>query len=243
MDKIKVTAFIGSPKKSSSSNTYLLCNEILKKAAEKDKRISFEIFCAGDYKINYCSGCGCCIRTHKCSLDKNDDIGFFKKKIKEADIIVWGSPVYTYSVSGIMKSFMDRLCCLYHNMPMVGKLGISIATTGIDGLEQVHNLNEALLGALGIPIISKTGLQQYKLEHDADAVSKAIEKSAGEIINALNGKFTQKSLQTMETIYKIMSSRISSIKQVLPPDIDLSTLEYNSFTEAYNTLTKFVKIQ
>jgi len=56
--------------------------------------------------IGFCVGCLVCQKTQKCVL-RDDAVGL-AEKVKNADVLVFASPVYYYSVSGLLKTFLDR---------------------------------------------------------------------------------------------------------------------------------------
>ncbi len=56
--------------------------------------------------IGFCVGCLACQKTQKCVL--RDDAVALAEKVKTADAVVFASPVYYYSVSGLLKTFLDR---------------------------------------------------------------------------------------------------------------------------------------
>ena len=59
--------------------------------------------------IRGCLACGGCARNknEKCVID-NDEVNEWIGKMKEADGIILGSPVYYSAIAGTMKSFLDR---------------------------------------------------------------------------------------------------------------------------------------
>ncbi len=61
--------------------------------------------------IGFCVGCLACQKTQKCVI-KDDAVGL-AEKVKNADVLVFASPVYYYSVSGLLKTFLDRCNPLY----------------------------------------------------------------------------------------------------------------------------------
>lgn len=64
-----------------------------------------------DKAINFCMGCMVCQGTLKCVID--DDAISIAEKAKSADVLVFVSPVYYYSISGQLKTLLDRLNPLY----------------------------------------------------------------------------------------------------------------------------------
>ena len=139
---MKVVAFNGSPKK--EGNTY---NAIKTVAAELEKEgIEVEIVHVGNKVIRGCIACGGCSRNknERCVLDK-DEVNEWIQKMKEADGIILGSPVYYSAIAGTMKSFLDRafLCCFCKWRIVRHKIGASVVAVrrsgGIPVFDQLNN--------------------------------------------------------------------------------------------------------
>lgn len=101
---MKVVAINGSPKP--EGNTYNAL-KIISEQLEKEG-ISTEIIHVGNKNIRGCLACGGCAKNQneKCVIE--DEVNPIIQKMKEADGIIIGSPVYYASISGTMKSFLDR---------------------------------------------------------------------------------------------------------------------------------------
>jgi len=99
-----VVAFNGSPKV--EGNTYQAI-KIVTDSLEKEG-ISTEIIHVGDKNIRGCIACGGCQKNldEKCVI--NDEVNDCIQKMKAADGIIIGSPVYYASIAGTMKCFLDR---------------------------------------------------------------------------------------------------------------------------------------
>ena len=91
-----------SPRKNGNSDT--LCDRFAEGAKESGNTVE-KIFLASK-NIGYCTGCGVCNDTHKCV--QNDDMKEIIEKMLKADVIVFATPVYFYSMNGRMKNFIDR---------------------------------------------------------------------------------------------------------------------------------------
>ena len=61
--------------------------------------------------IRFCIGCLACQKTQKCVL--GDDTVWIAEKVKNADTLVFATPIYYYEMSGQMKTLLDRLNPLY----------------------------------------------------------------------------------------------------------------------------------
>ncbi|MFA7659523.1 MAG: flavodoxin family protein [Candidatus Gastranaerophilaceae bacterium] len=97
-------AINGSPK--AEGNTY----HALKLVAEELEKqgISTEIIHIGNKNIRGCLACNACAKNknEKCIID--DEVNEAIQKMKNADGIIIGSPVYYASIAGTMKCFLDR---------------------------------------------------------------------------------------------------------------------------------------
>ena len=61
--------------------------------------------------IRFCIGCLACQKTQRCVL--GDDAVWIAEKVKNADTLVFATPIYYYEMSGQMKTLLDRLNPLY----------------------------------------------------------------------------------------------------------------------------------
>lgn len=109
---MKVLGFNGSPRK--QWNTATLLNKALEGAVLQGAET--ELIHLYDLDFKGCLSCFACKTKGgksygKCAVD--DDIAPILKKIEEADAIIFGSPIYFGSVSGEMRSFMERLMFPY----------------------------------------------------------------------------------------------------------------------------------
>lgn len=96
-------------------NTNLLADEFKKGLAEAGNQVvDIRLPC---YKINYCMGCYGTDNPEACTLTRQcwqkDDVNEIVGRMKEADVVVFASPVYFYSLSGQMKVFLDRTVQFY----------------------------------------------------------------------------------------------------------------------------------
>jgi multimeric flavodoxin WrbA len=105
----RILGVVGSPRK--KGNTDILVSGILDGAREAGAET--ERLFLGDLHIRECDGCHICWKGRKCS--KKDDMNNIYPKIIESDVIVFGTPVYWYGPTALMKCFIDRF--VYFNCP------------------------------------------------------------------------------------------------------------------------------
>ncbi len=98
----KILGIMGSPRM--NGNTHILVGKILEGA--RDNGASAEIILLKDMDIKECDGCHTCWKGSDCS--KKDDMNNIYPKIIESDIMVFGTPVYWYGPTALMKAFIDR---------------------------------------------------------------------------------------------------------------------------------------
>ena len=109
---MKVIAFNGSPRK--KWNTATLLEKALEGAASRGAKTELIHL----YDLNYkgCISCFACKTKGGKSYGRcavKDDLTPVFRKIEKADAIILGSPIYFGTVSGEMKSFMERLLFPY----------------------------------------------------------------------------------------------------------------------------------
>lgn len=56
--------------------------------------------------INFCKGCLACQKTQQCVI--KDDAVEIAEKMRQADVLVFATPIYYYEMSGQMKTLLDR---------------------------------------------------------------------------------------------------------------------------------------
>ncbi|MCH5325287.1 MAG: flavodoxin family protein [Eubacterium sp.] len=100
---MKVIAINGSPRERGNTYTALsmACGELEKQGIET------EILHIGNKNIFGCKACGGCAKIGKCVFD--DGLNEAAQKVREADGLIVGSPVYYAGINGTLKSFLDRL--------------------------------------------------------------------------------------------------------------------------------------
>jgi multimeric flavodoxin WrbA len=99
---MKVLAVIASNRR--NGNVARLAQQILDGARARGH--ATEILNLYDYEIKNCIGCWKCVEKGTCIL--NDGLERVLLKLKDADVVILGSPVYWGNVTGIMKTFFDR---------------------------------------------------------------------------------------------------------------------------------------
>ncbi|MGE5627439.1 MAG: flavodoxin family protein [Solirubrobacterales bacterium] len=123
---MKILAVNGSPK-GPSGNTDILLQSFLSGAKEAGAEI--QMIYIIDKKINHCKGCFSCMQTTPGICIQNDDMKEILNALQNSDVIVYATPLYAYTVSSLMKVFMDRNMPLTFAEPLKKKMAL-ISTCG-----------------------------------------------------------------------------------------------------------------
>lgn len=98
----KILIVSTSPRKGGNSD--ILADEFANGAREAGHDV--EKICLYDKAINFCKGCLACQKTQRCVI--RDDADAIVRKMKDADALVFATPVYFYAMCGQMKTMLDR---------------------------------------------------------------------------------------------------------------------------------------
>ncbi len=98
----KVLLLSSSPRK--GGNSEALAEAFAKGAQEAGHQV--EILYLREKKYGFCKGCFACLKLGHCVI--KDDAVEIAAKMHDADVLVFVTPVYYYSVSGQLKTMLDR---------------------------------------------------------------------------------------------------------------------------------------
>ena len=104
----KIVILNGSPRK--KGNTSELAASFCEGARSVGNEVT--MFYLGSMNIKGCRGCFCGHSNNECPCVQKDDMAQIYPAIRDADIIVMASPLYYWSISGQLKTAIDRLFAL-----------------------------------------------------------------------------------------------------------------------------------
>lgn len=126
---MKILGLSCSPRK--AGNTEILLEEALRGARQDGAET--ELFNVSGKEIKPCDGCWGCFGTGKCHI--KDDMQLLCDTMIASDGIIFGTPVYHYSMTGQAKIILDRMMVL--NTPdrnLANRVGGVIAVAGSIGI-------------------------------------------------------------------------------------------------------------
>jgi len=143
--KMKVLGFNGSARK--NGNTACSLKAVFESL--ENAGIETEMIHVGKEKIRGCIACFSCVKNQneRCVIE-DDPVNEWIQKMKDADGILLGSPVYFSGVAGTMKSFLDRAFFVnsVNGNLLRHKVGASVvAVRRSGGLPTMNSLNHYIL--------------------------------------------------------------------------------------------------
>ena len=107
----RILVISSSPRRGGNSD--MMCDEFIRGARTAGNNV--EKVSLREKTVNYCKGCDACSQYGRPCFQKDDAAGIIQQML-DADVIVFGTPVYFYSMSAQMKTLLDRCCGLYTEM-------------------------------------------------------------------------------------------------------------------------------
>lgn len=92
-----------------NGNSNLVAAQFARGAAESGHTV--ETVSLAEKTIGFCRGCLACQKTGRCVIA--DDAREIAEKMKQAEVIVFATPIYYYELSGQLKTMLDRANPLY----------------------------------------------------------------------------------------------------------------------------------
>ena len=167
---MKVLLINGSPKK--DGNTAFALNQMAE--VFHAEGVETEVIQVGSQLIRGCTGCGSCYKLGKCVFD--DLVNETAEKFKDADGIVFGSPVYYASPNGTLLSFLDRLFYSSGNIDKRMKVGASVVVARRGGCTASMDVLNKYFTISQMPVASSTywniihGAKPGEASYDAEGV-------------------------------------------------------------------------
>lgn len=165
----KIVVITGSPRK--DGNSFAMTDAFIRAAEEKGHSVTR--FDAAQKNVGGCHACETCYKTGKvCSFD--DDFNEIAPALLEADVVVFSTPVYWYSIPAQIKAVIDKMysfcvagkdiagkecmliaCCEEDDQSVLDGVRIPIERTA--ALVKWHMAGEVLVpGVLNVGDIEKT---------------------------------------------------------------------------------------
>jgi len=147
----KILAIMGSSK---TGNTTELVKYFEKSIANYGN-VDFEYLYLSDYGLPFCTGCHNCIYIGEEKCPHYNIVKEIEQKMLDSDAVILASPGYMYSVTGIMKNFLDHVAYNCHRPKYFGKKIMLISSCTKWLTKSVFTPMETWAGAAGFSNIEK----------------------------------------------------------------------------------------
>ena len=218
----RVTAFVGSAHK---KNTHKAVVQFLNNLQALGD-VEYEIVTLSDYTLKACRGCRLCFEKGEEFCPLKDDRDVLMDKIMASDGVVFATPNYTFQVSGIMKTFLDRFGFVGHRPRYFGKAFTSIVTQGFGGGGDIVKYLDFVGGILGFNTVKGSCVTALdpKTEKDQQKIDRALAEHSKRFYARL-----AKPAYPVPTLFMLMGFRMgrSTIRQML----DDSSRDYSYYAE------------
>jgi multimeric flavodoxin WrbA len=172
----QITALVGSARK---KHTYDAVARFLSNLQAMGE-IEYEIVRLSDYQLQTCRGCKLCCDKGEEYCPLKDDRDVLIEKMTASDGVVFASPNYSFQVSALMKTFLDRLGFAFHRPRFFGKTFTSIVTQGIYGGNKIVDYLDFVGSGLGFDTVKGSCLMTLDpmTEKQQKKIAKALAAQA-----------------------------------------------------------------
>lgn len=145
---ISVFSFVASCR-GKDSGTALFSSRVAERLSERageiGETVAYEYVRGDQIHVSFCRGCENCFQNGCCPQDRQDGLAELKRKMLQADILLFCSPVYFGSMSGIAKSVLDRVAYWSHRMELAGKpVGVLVTTSDNHGRQTAEEVQRTM---------------------------------------------------------------------------------------------------
>lgn len=173
----------GSPRR---GNTYDVLEKVILKLKDIEN-LDIEIIELRKENIPLCIGCFNCILKGEDRCPHRNNMESLIKKINEAEVLIFTSPVYSMQISGLMKNFIDHLSFNFHRPKFIGKKALVITTTAGAGHKNSANYLRDVLKYHGITEVITLPIA-YRASTLNDKNLKLIDKQSGKFKSIIENK-------------------------------------------------------
>lgn len=106
---MKILAINGSHRGDNGHTRYLIDRVV---AGATGAGATCDVVTLAGLKINRCISCGTCNRSDhylRCVFDDTDDVRSVFEKMRAADILIFATPVYIFTLSALLKTLIERI--------------------------------------------------------------------------------------------------------------------------------------
>lgn len=188
--------------------------------------VEHEIVVLSDYRLENCRGCKRCFEQGEEFCPLKDDRDVLIEKLAASDAVVFASPNYSFQVSAVMKTFLDRLGFVFHRPRFFGKTCTSIVTQGVYGGSRIVNYLDLVGSGLGFNTVKGSCLTA--LEPMTDREKQKIDRTLAAHSRRFHRRLTQPAYPA-PTWFQLMAFRFARTSIRL--ELDERNLDYRYYQD------------
>jgi multimeric flavodoxin WrbA len=183
----------GSARKNGSTRKIIgmIEKELLSLGQKYGESVAIDKIDLGAAGLEFCRGCRACFEKGEEFCPCKDSAPELKKKMEASDGVILASPVYAEDVSGLMKTFIDRLTYMSYRPVCPGKTALCFTTSGVGSSGHAAKTMTRALGIWGFSIRGRynfrTGAHPEE-ENIRMRYSKRLKKISGRFFHAIRDK-------------------------------------------------------
>jgi len=218
----RVTAFVGSARRKHTREAARRFLDHLQALGA----VESEIVMLSDYRLEPCRGCKLCFEKGEEACPLKDDRDVLIEKMLASDGIVFASPSYMFQVSGLLKTFIDRLAFFGHRPRFFGRTFTSIVVQGLPFGGQIGKYLNLVGSCFGFKTVagSRIVAREPMTEQDARKMDKTLAKQSKRFNEALVGEG-----RPVPTLPMLMGFRIGRTTMRL--ELDDRSRDYRYYSE------------
>jgi multimeric flavodoxin WrbA len=202
---MKILMCVGSYRKGGNTDRIvnLIKAHLQVEADRHQTALELETLYLGHLAIAPCRGCRACFDQGEDKCPLKDDLLSVKTKMRQADGLLIASPVYVDDVSGITKTWIDRLAHVCHRPEFAGKCACLVTTVGSSPTSHALGTLSLALSTWGFYIAAQAGFKMGALLPAEDAKKRyeaQAEKIARQFFQAIHQrKFSRPTFRALMT--------------------------------------------
>lgn len=208
---MKLLIINGSSKEGNTSEVVkCFVNKLL-----KIEKYIIETIYLSDFKIDFCTGCHKCVFIGEENCDSYSNVYKIENKMLESDIIIFATPGYMFSVTGIMKNFLDHIAYNCHRPKYRGKGIFFIFCSASYQVRSILTPLRAFSSAAGFNNLGYININMppHPLKYKEMLLK---EKKIVRAVSKFHFKYKKNSSFSMDLKGHIVSLIINSVSSVFP---------------------------
>jgi multimeric flavodoxin WrbA len=212
-----VVAIMGSPHRGNSLEFTQRFEAKLRQLGE----VEFEYLHLKDLDIKPCKGCFVCFIKGEERCPLKDDMSLIRRKIDQADGVLFVSPVYAMHVSYLIKTFVDRFAYNLHRPRYHGKYALAVAVTGNVGLDPTLKYLKDVAETMGFDCVDQLGHLAAPKNTPLRTISTRRDRTdevAAKFYRAMVGKRPKKLRFIHHLGFRLMQASYARLEEMSPTD-------------------------